>query len=76
MAPAQMFFCENNDDVCAGSLSWRYGKSTSNQCIEAWQSQLRKYKSQFWIELFTRIEEENKQNQYDEIDQYFYFNLY
>ncbi|CAG8591246.1 2633_t:CDS:2, partial [Scutellospora calospora] len=35
----------------------KYGSSTSNQRIEAWWSYLRKYKSQFWIELFTKIEE-------------------
>ncbi|CAG8785481.1 17044_t:CDS:2 [Gigaspora margarita] len=39
-----------------GLLSWKYGSSTSNQRIEAWWSHLRKYKSQFWIELFTKIE--------------------
>ncbi|CAB4413853.1 unnamed protein product [Rhizophagus irregularis] len=28
MAPVQMFFRENHNDVRAGSLSWRYGSST------------------------------------------------
>jgi len=70
MAPTQMFFRENNDDVCAGSLSWRYGKSTSNQRIEAWWSQLRKYKSQFWIELFSEIEDAGEWNTLDYIDRY------
>ena len=47
MAPSQIFFRENHEDVSAGILSWRYGPSTTNQRIEAWWSLLRKIKSQY-----------------------------
>ncbi|CAG8821324.1 12181_t:CDS:1, partial [Racocetra persica] len=56
MAPVHMFFREKHNDIRANLLSWKYGSSTSNQRIEAWWSHLKKYKSQFWIELFTEIE--------------------
>ncbi|RGB24289.1 hypothetical protein C1646_773299 [Rhizophagus diaphanus] len=68
MAPVQMLFRENHNDVRAGSLSLRYDSSTSNQRIEAWWSFLRKYKSQFWIELFTEIEAAGEWNYFDYID--------
>jgi len=35
MAPTQMFFRENHDDIRAGPLYWYYGSSTNNQQIEA-----------------------------------------
>lgn len=68
MAPTQMFFRENHNDTRAGPLSWNYGSSISNQRIEAWWSLLRKYKSQFWIEVFTAIEEAGEWNYFDLID--------
>ncbi len=68
MAPTQIFFRENHDDIRAGPLSWCYGSSTSNQRIEAWWSLLRKYKSQFWIELFTAMEDAGEWNYFDQID--------
>jgi hypothetical protein len=76
MAPVQIFFREYHDDVRAGPLSWCYGKSTSNQRIEAWWSLLRKYKSQFWIELFTEMETEGEWNYFDCIDRLVISNLY
>ncbi|PKB99531.1 hypothetical protein RhiirA5_429527 [Rhizophagus irregularis] len=68
MALVQMLVHENHNDVRAGSLSWRYGNSTSNQRIEAWWSFLRKYISQFWIELFTEIEAAGEWNYFDYIN--------
>jgi len=68
MAPSQIFFRENHEDIRAGVLSWRYGPSTTNQRIEAWWSLLRKVKSQYWIELFSEIENNGEWNYYDYID--------
>ncbi|CAG8757966.1 16892_t:CDS:1, partial [Racocetra persica] len=68
MAPTYMFFRENHSDICANSLSWKYGSSVNNQRIEAWWSHLRKYKSQFWIELFLDIEIAGEWNKYNKID--------
>ena len=56
-------------------LSWNYGSSTSNQRIEAWWSLLHKYKSQFWIELFTKIEVAGEWSYFDYIDRLVKFDL-
>ncbi|CAB4472822.1 unnamed protein product [Rhizophagus irregularis] len=76
MALVQMLVHENHNDVRAGSLSWRYGNSTSNQRIEAWWSFLRKYISQFWIELFTEIEAAGEWNYFDYINRRLYIYIY
>ncbi|XP_031334523.1 uncharacterized protein LOC116164477 [Photinus pyralis] len=39
-----------------------YGKSTANQRIESWWSNLRKQCAQFWINLFETLDEENMFN--------------
>lgn len=39
-----------------------YGKSTANQRIESWWGILRKYNSQFWMNLFQQLKEDNHFN--------------
>ena len=48
----QPYFTRNSDGPFAGDNSFVYGKSTSNQRIEAWWSILRKQCLDFWISLF------------------------
>lgn len=52
IAATQRFLREDFDDAFAGYNSFTFGKSTSNQRIEAWWSKLRGYSSQFWIGFF------------------------
>ena len=51
-AAMQRFFRSSSEDSFAGDKSFMYGKSTSNQRIEAWWSQLRKSNANWWIEYF------------------------
>ena len=48
----QQFFRSSADDSFAGDNSFMYGKSTSNQRIEAWWSQLHKCNADWWIKYF------------------------
>lgn len=48
----QRFFRRNCSDQLAGNGSFQYGPSTRNQRIEAWWSQLRKSRSDWWITFF------------------------
>jgi hypothetical protein len=52
VAAMQRFFRFSADDDFAGDKSFMYGKSTSNQRIEAWWSQLRRSSSDWWIKYF------------------------
>ena len=52
VAAMQRFFRSSADDSFAGDNSFMYGKSTSNQRIEAWWSQLRKCNADWWIKYF------------------------
>lgn len=48
----QPVFRYNATDSMAGIKSFIYGKSTTNQRIEAWWGILRKHGISFWINLF------------------------
>ena len=52
VAAMQRFFRSSADDSFAGDKSFMYGKSTSNQRIEAWWSQLRRCNADWWIKYF------------------------
>ena len=52
VAAMQHFFRRNNTDSMAGEKSFLYGRSVSNQRIEAWWSFLRKNDSDWWINFF------------------------
>lgn len=55
VAGIQCFFRRNGTDSFAGDKSFMYGRSVSNQRIEAWWSFLRKTDSDWWIKLFKDI---------------------
>ncbi len=52
VAAIQRFFRASAEDSFAGDKSFMYGKSTSNQRIEAWWSQLRRSGADWWIKYF------------------------
>lgn len=53
----QRFFREGHGDVFAGDNSFMYGRSVSNQRIEAWWSILRRMNTDFWINYFKDLRE-------------------
>lgn len=52
VAGLQRFFRRESDDDMAGNKSFLYGRSVSNQRIEAWWSFLRKSETGWWIRFF------------------------
>jgi hypothetical protein len=56
LAFLQPFLRRNGPDSYAGEHSFRYGRSVSNQRIEAWWSQLKKSFTEWWIELFQEMQ--------------------
>lgn len=52
VAATHRVFREDDNDSFAGEKSFMFGKSTSNQRIEAWWSKLRSYTSKFWMDFF------------------------
>ncbi|XP_028409540.1 uncharacterized protein LOC114532161 [Dendronephthya gigantea] len=52
IAAMQRFFRSSANDSFSGDKSFMYGKSTSNQRIEAWWSQLRRAGANWWINYF------------------------
>ncbi|KAJ7371621.1 hypothetical protein OS493_024298 [Desmophyllum pertusum] len=52
VAAMQTFFRRNGTDSMAGEKSFLYGRSVSNQRIEAWWSFLRKNDTDWWINFF------------------------
>ena len=52
VAGIQRFLRRNDTDSFSGNSSFMYGKSVSNQRIEAWWSQLRKGCTEWWINYF------------------------
>ena len=52
VAAIQRFFRRSADDDFAGDKSFMFGKSTSNQRIEAWWGRLRKGCAEWWIQFF------------------------
>ena len=57
VAAIQRFFREGHEDVFQGDNSFMYGRSVSNQRIEAWWSILRKLNTDFWINYFKDMRE-------------------
>lgn len=57
VAAIQRFFREGLGDPLAGDNSFMYGRSVSNQRIEAWWSMLRKMDTDFWINYFKDLRE-------------------
>ena len=55
VAGIQCFLRRNGSDSFAGEKSFMYGRSVSNQRIEAWWSFFRKTDSDWWIKLFKDI---------------------
>ncbi|XP_065888426.1 uncharacterized protein [Dysidea avara] len=51
----QPFLRESCDDQFRGEKSFMYGKSTSNQRIEAWWGQLRKNGAGWWMDFFKEL---------------------
>ena len=52
LAGIQQYFQHNDTDQFAGRNSFRYGTLTANQRIEAWWSQLRRHRANWWIKFF------------------------
>ena len=52
LAAIQHFFRRSCDDDFSGAKSFMYGKSTTNQRIEAWWGRLRQGCADWWIEFF------------------------
>ena len=55
----QRFFRREHDDQNAGSKSFMYGTSTSNQCIESWWSIFRNGRMNWWINFFKDLISQN-----------------
>lgn len=55
VAAAQRFLRRDCADGLSGQKSFMYGKSTSNQRIEAWWGQLRKSCAQWWMDHFKSL---------------------
>lgn len=67
VASTQRFFRRDCSDGLAGSKSFIYGKSTSNQRIEAWWSFFRKANSNWWITFFKDLRDTGLYNDNDAI---------
>ena len=57
VAGLQRFFRHNSTDSFAGDKSFMYGRSVSNQRIEAWWSQLRRGCTKWWMGHFKELRE-------------------
>lgn len=55
VAAIQRFFRRSSEDDFSGEKSFIYGKSTSNQRIEAWWGRLRQGCADWWIEYFKNL---------------------
>ena len=58
LAAAQRFFRQSHTDSCSGMNSFQYGRSVSNQRIEAWWSMLRRSCTNWWINCFKDLVEQ------------------
>lgn len=65
LALLQPFFRYHDTDSMAGLNSFRYGRSVSNQRIEAWWGSLRRQGIQWWISFFKDLRDSNE---YDELN--------
>ena len=50
--------CKHFSDHMAGPKSFLYGKSTTNQKMEAWWSFLRKHSAQYWMDILHTLKED------------------
>lgn len=62
IAGIQRFFRRNHNDSRSGEKSFIYGRSTSNQRIEAWWSCFRRNRTNWWIDFFKQMVEEGQIN--------------
>lgn len=60
IAAIQRFFRRSMDDDFAADKSFMYGKSTSNQRIEAWWGRLRQGCADWWIEFFKDLRDSGR----------------
>jgi hypothetical protein len=67
VAAVQRFFRRADDDAFAAEKSFRYGKSVSNQRIEAWWSILRKGCTNWWINHMKDLRDRGIYNDSDKI---------
>ena len=58
IAAIQRYLRIDSEDSWAGEKSFLYGKSVSNQRIEAWWGQLRKGSSDWWLNHFKNLRDE------------------
>ncbi|XP_070538243.1 uncharacterized protein [Ptychodera flava] len=63
----QPYFRWNDSDDLAGINSFMYGKSTSNQRIEAWWSNMRKQGADWWINYFKDLRDSGLFHDHDPI---------
>eukprot|EP00111_Clytia_hemisphaerica_P011824 TCONS_00034751-protein len=59
IAAAQRFLRRSGNDQSAGEMSFKYGKSITNQRIEAWWSMLRRTCTNWWINFFKDLIEQD-----------------
>ena len=62
IAHIQRSLRSSDNDAFAGDKSFLYGKSVSNQRIEAWWSHLRKSNCDWWINFFKSLRESGQYN--------------
>jgi len=62
LAAIQRFFRRSSNDDFSGEKSFMYGKSTSNQRIEAWWGRLRQGCADWWIEFFKNLRDSGLYN--------------
>ena len=55
----QRYFRRNDRDLLSTEDSFQFGSSTGNQRIESWWSQFRRSKSNWWINYFKDMREQN-----------------
>jgi len=66
IAGIQRFFRESHTDSFGGEKSFVFGKSTSNQRIEAYWSKLKQSTSQFWMDFFAKMRDDGSLKEEDE----------
>lgn len=71
LAAIQRFFRRSAEGDFAGEKSFMFGKSTSNQRIEAWWGRLRQGCAEWWIECFKDLRDSGLYNDDDVIQREF-----
>ena len=65
VAAMQRFFRSDDQDDFAGQKSFLYGRSVSNQRIEAWWGFLRRSDTEWWINFFKDLKDQGVYNESD-----------